>query len=89
MSLHKKWNRSSAWSPEVLAKLTTATNMAAQSAIQTFESTFDSGSLTAEQRTAAIQLLANGVTDGMKKFEESLRSKHVEIEVNAVQKFCC
>jgi hypothetical protein len=74
------WNRSSAWSCEVTARLTTATNMAIQNVIEAFNSTFDVASFTDEQRAEAYRLLINGVTDGMAEFEKRLRSKHVEVE---------
>jgi hypothetical protein len=80
MSIYKPWNRSSTWSPEVLARLTTATNMAVQSVIETFNSSFDTASLSDEQRAEAYQLLVAGVTDGIAKFEEDLRLHHVEVE---------
>jgi len=63
------WNRSSTWSPEVLARLNTATNLALQSVIETFNRSFDTARLSDEQRAEAYQLLADGVTDGIAKFE--------------------
>jgi hypothetical protein len=67
------WNRSSAFSPEVLATLNTATNMAVQNAIQIFEREIDNASLSAEQYAEAIQMLAQGAADGIAEFAESLK----------------
>jgi len=74
--IYKPWNRSSAWSPEVLARLIAATNQAIQKVLDNF----DTASLTAEERAAAYRLLCTDVTDGIAKFEESLRPHHVEVE---------
>jgi hypothetical protein len=54
--------------------------MAVQGVIETFKSTFDVASFTDEQRAEAYRLLCQGVADNMATFEQSLRSKHVEIE---------
>jgi hypothetical protein len=74
------WNRSSAWSPEVLARLIAATNIAVEGVMERFNSTFDMASFTEEERAAAYRLLCDGVTEGIAKFEESLRPHHVEVE---------
>jgi hypothetical protein len=74
------WNRSSAWSPKVLAIFTESINAAVQKALHAFESEFDMLNLTKEQRDEAILLLCNGVTDTFQNFEKSLRPRHVEIE---------
>jgi len=76
MSINKTWNRSSAWSPEVLARLIAATNRAIKNAIETA----DKETFTDEQRAEAIQLLCDGVTDGLAQFAESLQPHHVEVE---------
>jgi len=73
MSIYKKWNRSSAFSPEIIGALNTATNMAVQSAIQTFDHAFDTASLTEEQRADAYRLLAEGVAEGIDEFAEKLK----------------
>jgi len=69
MSINKEWNRSSAHTPEVLAILTTATNMAIQNAIETV----DMVGFTDEQKAEAFQLIARGVTDGIAEFAERLK----------------
>jgi len=78
--IYKPWNRSSAWSPEVLARLNTATSQAVLRAIEVFKGAVDMASFTEEERAEAYRLLCDGVTDGMAKFEESLRPHHVEVE---------
>ena len=80
MSIDKTWNRSSSWSPEVLARLTTATNLSIQSVIEIFNRTFDATTFTDEQRAEVYLLLAEGVTVEMAKFEVNLRPHHVEVE---------
>jgi len=67
------WNRSSAFSPETIAIINTATAKAVLDAIQIFESALGDVALTEEQRTEAIQLLVAGVTDGIAKFVETLK----------------
>jgi len=44
------------------------------------EGAVDMATFTEEERAEAYRLLCDGVTDGMAKFEESLRPHHVEVE---------
>ena len=71
-----KWNRSSAFSPEVLAILTAATYAAVESAIQNFTRAVDFDSLTPEQQLEAVQLLANGVTTEFAAHVEKLKAEY-------------
>ena len=73
MSIDKKWNRSSALSPEAIAIINTVTASAVESAIQMFDRAVADENLTEEQRAVAIPMLARGVTDGIAEFVESLK----------------
>jgi hypothetical protein len=68
------WNRSSAFSPEQLAVITTATSLAIQNAIRIFEGTVDVSTLSDAQRDEAIRLVAEGVTAEIAKFIEHFKS---------------
>jgi hypothetical protein len=68
---YKKWNRSSAFSPEVVAALNTAIEQAVSAALEILSSILTS--LTDSQRAEAIQLIAQGATDGVAAFAESLK----------------
>jgi hypothetical protein len=70
----KHWNRSSAFSPEVLAVITTATSTAVSRAVEIFEGAVDVATLSDEQRAEAIKLLANGVTEGISKAVEKFKN---------------
>ena len=70
----QKWTRSSAFDPTTLGILNSLTAQAIQDAIARFEKAVDLSTLTEEQRVEAIQLLAAGVTEGMAKFIEGLKS---------------
>jgi hypothetical protein len=67
------WNRSSAFSPETIAIINTATAKAVQDAIHIFESALGDVTLSDEERAAAILMLARGVTDGIAEFVETLK----------------
>jgi hypothetical protein len=69
--IYKKWNRSSAFSPEVVAALNTAIEQAVSAALEILSSILTS--LTDSQRAEAIQLIAQGATDGVAAFAESLK----------------
>jgi hypothetical protein len=68
------WNRSSAFSPEILGILTSITAYAVQDAIARFERAVDVSLLTEEQRAEATQMLIAGVTERMAQFTERLKS---------------
>jgi hypothetical protein len=68
------WNRSSAFSPEAIAVINTATANAVESAIQMINRALGEASLTDGQRAEAIQRLVAGVTEGIAKAVESLKT---------------
>lgn len=68
-----KWNRSSAFTPEVLGIVTEVMTSAVQNAIAKFDHALGDLSLTDEQKVAAYALLANGVTEGIALAVEDLK----------------
>lgn len=71
MSTGKKWNRSSAFSAEILGALNVAKENALQSAIKNLEGTL--ASLPEEHRRAMFELIIKTVSDEIEKFAESLK----------------
>jgi hypothetical protein len=75
-NLTGKWNRSSAFSPKILAILTGAITASIQIAIENFTRAADFESLTPEQQVEAGQLLANSVTTEFAAYVERLKAQY-------------
>lgn len=65
------WNRSSAFSPEVLATLNSATERAFKNTFAALEEFLNT--LSKKQRAEAIRLIAQRVVEGINAFAESLK----------------
>ena len=74
--LYPHWNRSSAHTPEVLGALNGAIRYGVQHAILIFDKEIElagiPSDLLAEVRAEVIPIIAQGVTDGVMQFAESL-----------------
>jgi hypothetical protein len=69
----KPWNRSSAFSPETLAILTNLISQGVPRAIAIFDKEPYAASLTYDERADAIQMIAQGISDGVTEFSETLK----------------
>jgi hypothetical protein len=74
------WNRSSSWSPAVIALLNTAVVQAVERAISTFDNATVNAALTDDEKAEAVKLISQGCTNGIAEFEKTLRPKQFEVE---------
>lgn len=73
------WNRLSAWSVAVTARLNEATNLALTKAFESFGGVVEE-TFTDEQKEEAYRLLITGVMQAMERFEVSLRPHQQDVE---------
>ena len=73
MSIYKKWDRSSAFTPEVLGALNGAITKGVEHAKQLFARATEGLNLSEEQKQEAVVPLAQGVSNGIAEFAETLK----------------
>jgi hypothetical protein len=71
------WNRSSAFSPEILARLTAATNRSIEKGLRILKTAPDFAYMSARQRNKAIKIVCDGVSKEVEKFADQLRKQDV------------
>ena len=82
MSIYKDptiWNRSSAFSPEVLAALIAILTKAVQDTTKSFAVELDKLDISAEDRTELIHRLAEGVASGSADIIEKWKDSHRQV----------
>jgi hypothetical protein len=71
------WGRSSAFSPEIMARLNTVTSQAIEKGLRILKTDPNFAYMSARQRNKAIKIVCDGVPKEVEKFAQTLRQRNI------------